>query len=503
MELIPDLIAKRADLSPSRIAMVDLTSGEEVSYAQLEDRSSRCAQSLSAQGVTEHDRVAVLCRNRIEFFEILFACGKIGALMVPLNWRLSVHELEDILKDCTPDILIHGAEDREAAQKLAGESGTLVDLDEPGPDGYAASLKRHEPASSRAHWPGSQAWYLLYTSGTTGRPKAVIQTYAMALVNYLNIGSAIDLCADDTTINFLPLFHTAGINLHTLPTLFAGGRVLVLTGFDPGRMIDLLAEGELDTFFGVPAVYQQLSLHPKFASVDLSKLRSWGCGGAPLPDILVTQFAERGARVCHGYGMTETGPTAFLMNTEDVEPKIGSVGKAQLLVSTKIMLPDGAEAGVEEIGEIWFCGPGITPGYWNQPEATAAAFEDGHWFKSGDLARKDSEGFHYIVGRSKEMYISGAENIYPAEVENVLAKHPAVLEAAVIGVPNEKWGEVGKAFTLFREGRSASAEELTEFCRDRLATYKVPKFFVPLDDFPRTAAGKVQKHLLPQPYAVK
>lgn len=490
---MPDLLAKRAMLTPDKTAMSELASGRTSTYGALNQAAEEAANLLAAAGAG--DRIAILCRNRIEFFEALFACAKLGALLVPLNWRMPANELKSIIEDCRPKIILAGAED--IGKLSAAHSGAeIIALDDAGADGYRARLARAPAALLRQFWPGNEAWYLIYTSGTTGKPKAVIQTYQMAVVNYINIGQAIDLQSNDVTLNFLPLFHTAGINLYTLPVLFAGGEVKVLAGFDVEKTIGLIEAGALDAFFGVPAVYQELSLHPKFAETDLSKVRRWGCGGAPLPDILVETFASRGALVCNGYGMTETGPTAFLMNRKDAARKIGSAGRAQLMTAARIVKGDGALAKPGETGEMQLKGPGITPGYWNAPEATKAAFTEDGWLKTGDLATADEEGFVYIVGRSKDMYISGGENVYPAEVENVYARHPAVLEAAVIGVADAKWGEVGRAYILLRDRKAADAEELARFGRDNLAAYKIPKSFVFVREFPRTAAGKVQKHLL-------
>lgn len=494
-----DITAKRAALAPDDLAMEELATGRRVTYRELDDRAARAAALLAEYGVGEGDRVGILCRNRIAFFELLFACGKRGAIAVPLNWRMPAAEMAPVLADCRPRLVFAGAEDMAVAAEAVGPGVPLVGLDDPGPGGYEASLAAARPCATRDRWPGGQTWYLLYTSGTTGTPKAVVYTYAMALVNYVNIGQAIDLRGGDRTLCFLPLFHTAGINLHALPTLMAGGQVLVLPGFNVDVMVELLASGRLDTFFGVPAVYQQISLHPRFADVDLSALRHWGCGGAPLPDALVQRFFDRGVRVCNGMGMTETGPTAFLVDPGHAVQKIGSVGKPQLLVGVRIVDPEGRDVPDGETGELLFSGPGVTPGYWNRPDATAAAFTHDGWLRTGDLARRDADGYYYIVGRLKEMFISGGENVYPAEVENVLTQHPDVLEAAVVGVPDPKWGEVGRAFVKLRPGtRDPGPEVLAAWCRARLAAYKVPKGFVMVDDFPRTAAGKVQKHRLPK-----
>lgn len=488
-----DITAKRAELAGSDIAMEEVATGRTVTYAGLDERAARAAGLLLSLGVGEGDRVAILCRNRIEFFEMLFACAKMGAILVPLNWRMPAAEIRPLLTDSAPRVLFFGDEDAGVAADLSGDVPLRVGLDAD----YAQRRDATSAHAGRRLWPADGIWYLLYTSGTTGTPKAVIYTFTMAMVNYINISQPIGLTARDTTLNFLPLFHTAGINLHTLPTLIIGGRVLIMPGFDVDVMLDLVAAGRVDAIFGVPAIYQMLSLHPRFASVDLTRLRSWGCGGAPLSDQLVQRFLERGVRVCNGMGMTETGPTAFIMDPNRVAEKIGSVGKPQVLAGVRIVGPDGVDVKPGEAGELWFGGPGITPGYWNRPDATAAAFSSDGWLKSGDLARCDADGFYYIVGRIKEMFISGGENVYPAEVENVLSQHPAILEAAVVGVPDEKWGEVGRAHILPRPGQTMPpTDELTLFCRERLAPFKVPKSFVAVTDFPRTAAGKVQKHRL-------
>ena len=488
-----DITAKQAELAPDRVAFEDVVSGRTVTYAELDARASRCAAALHAHHVGKGDRLAILCRNRIEFFEILFACAKLGAILVPLNWRMPAAELAGLLDDCTPKALIYGAEDAQSAHALAREGLGLLALDQ----GYEELLSEHSPIRTRGVWPGNDPWCLLYTSGTTGEPKAVIQTYQMALVNYVNASTAFAMRKGDSTLNFLPLFHAAGIHLLTVPTLMATGTVLLLPGFDPDRAIALLEMGRLDIFFGVPAVYQQLALHSRFALADLSRVRRWGCGGAPLPDVLVERYAAKGVRVCNGYGMTETGPTAFVAAPEDALTKIGAVGKPQLLLDARSVDGEGRDVADGEIGEVWMRGPGVTPGYWRKPEATAKAITPEGWLKSGDLGRKDVDGCYYVVGRIKDMFISGGENVYAAEVENALARHPSVLEAAVIGVSDARWGEVGHAFVQLKPDAPATeAEALKTHCQPLLARYKIPCAFTFVDDFPRTATGKVRKNLL-------
>jgi fatty-acyl-CoA synthase len=489
---LPDLLARRADLSGDAVAFEEPATGRTLTYAQLHRRAGQAAALLAARGIGEGDRVAILCRNRTAFFELLFGCARIGAILVPLNWRMPAAELAPLVADAGPSLLFAGEEDEGLAAALPGVR-TPIRLD----GEYEALIAAAEPLARRPFWPAGDIWYLLYTSGTTGRPKGVIYTFGMALANRVNIGSAIGLRAADTTLNFLPLFHTAGINLHTLPTLFEGGRVLILPSFDPDAVVALLEAHRLDTFFAVPTVYQALLDHPRFAAAPLDRVRHWGCGGAPLPDAIALRARALGIRICAGMGMTETGPTAFLAAPDDAWERPGSVGKPQLLVGARIVGEDGRDVADGSVGDLLFAGPAITPGYWNAPEATRAAFTPDGWLRSGDLARRDADGFWYIAGRRKEMFISGGENVYPAEVEKVLAGHPAVAEAAVIAAPHPRWGEVGRAFVQLAVGRpQPRGDELEAFCRTRLAPYKVPESFHYVADFPRTAGGKVQKHLL-------
>jgi fatty-acyl-CoA synthase len=297
------------------------------------------------------------------------------------------------------------------------------------------------------------------------------------------------MTAEDRSVNFLPLFHTAGINLYTLPLFLMGGSSTVLQKFEPEQIFDLLKRGRVNQFFGVPAIYQAFSLLPDVGEIDWSSVRC-GCGGAPLPEPLIRFFAGLGAKVLNGMGMTETGPTVFLMDPENAERKIGSVGRAQMLTEMRL---DGVAAGQPGAGEIQLRGPNITPGYYLNEKATRDAFTDDGWLRTGDVGRRDEDGYIFIVDRIKDMYISGGENVYPAEVERVLNEHADVLESAVISMPDAKWGEVGAAFIIPRPGASLDTDELRSWSRQRLAAYKVPVRITLVEDFPRTAAGKVRK----------
>lgn len=493
MEFIPDIAAKRAELTPDRIAFVDEDrQGEATTYGQLNDRATAFASLLRDRGLAPGDRIAILCHNSVAFFEILLGCAKAGVILVPLNWRQPSPELLPILQDSGARWLLHDADNAQVAGELARAAALpLLSLAEY-PDAIATASRQEFPP----RWNTGQIWYLLYTSGTTGKPKAVIQTVGMALANFVNVTQAISLTGNDSSLNFLPLFHTAGINLYTLPIFMAGGRTHLLGKFDVEATLRLIAAGKLSVFFGVPAIYQAISLHPDFPATDFSKIRSWGCGGAPLPEPLIRLFAARGVTVCNGFGMTETGPTVFLMDAAGAATHIGSVGRPQLLTEVKLVDENGEAVPAGQSGEIWMRGPNITPGYFNNPDATKAAFSADGWLKSGDVGRCDANGYYYIVDRIKDMYISGGENVYPAEVEIVIYAFPGVLECAVLGVPDEKWGEVGCAYILPQPGSVIDTDRLRRHCRERLAGYKVPRDFRIIEDFPRTAAGKIRKHVL-------
>lgn len=500
MEFVTDMSASRAALTPERFAFVDAAHGGAISFRGVDCRANRLAEGLSKLGLSPGDRVAVLCLNRADFFIILFACLKAELVLVPLNWRQPPAELRPIVASSGARLLFHDAAFAETAEAVAAEAGiarVAMDAGVAADHGMKAMVAA---ASGRPFGPGrrksSDIWYLLFTSGTTGEPKAVIYTFGMAWANAINYGQPSGLSAEDISINFLPLFHTAGINLPTLPLFLAGGLSHVLPKFEPDAVLDLIEAGTLTHFFGVPAIYQAISLSDRVARLSVEGVRFWGCGGAPLSAALIRRFAERGIAVCNGMGMTETGPTLFLMDREHAAAKIGSVGKPQILCQVRIVGPDDAPVEGTGAGELQVRGPGVTPGYFENPQATANAFTADGWLRSGDVARRDAEGYFHIVDRMKDMYISGGENVYPAEVERVLTGHEAVLEAVVVGVDDATWGEVGHAFLLPLPGHSIDPEALRSWCRERLAAYKVPKQVTVVDDFPRTAAGKVQKHVL-------
>ncbi len=486
-----DWLAKQANLRPNAVALVDTASGRSFTYEEFNLRASRFARFLRKEwGLRPGERVALLAPNSTDYFEILWGCAKADVILVCLNWRLAVPELAFILRDSTPSALITAVEFEDAARELSDllqfKHQLTIET------GYEPALSSTDPEPltmpPRAY---DDIWHILYTSGTTGRPKGVLQTFGMVFYNALNIGLPMELTSRDRTLNLLPFFHTGGLNMLTNPTLHVGGTAYIMRAFDPAQTLKLFS-GEITAFFGVPAIYLFLSQHPEFEKTDLSGVRAWCVGGAPMPHPLIETYAARGIAIRQGFGMTETGPTVFVVDKENALTKLGTVGKPQMHVDVRIVGADGKEVPQGERGELLISGPGVTPGYWQAPDLTAEAIQDG-WLHSGDVAEADADGYYYIVDRWKDMFISGGENVYPAEIENVLYSLPQISEAAVIGIADERWGEVGKAFIVAVEGANLSEEDVLIFCRKHLARYKVPKVIEFIDMLPRNAAGKVKK----------
>jgi len=493
-----DWVSKRAELSPDKIALVDAATGRKWTYAQFNERASRLAEFLRDEwGIRSDERLAILAPNSSDYFEVLYGCAKVGVILVCLNWRLALPELEFIVNDAAPRALIYDPEFAEVAHALRDRTSieSLMTLAEEPPVGEWAYEQALAQASGQPiEMPPrnlDEVWHILYTAGTTGRPKGVLQTFGMVLYNAINIGIAVDLTSQDVTLNALPTFHTGGLNLYANPTFHVGGTAIIQRSFDPAETLRLLSE-EATAFFGVPAMYLFMSQHPDFEKYDLSRVRSWACGGAPMPVHLLEWYAERGIVIQQGFGMTETGPTVFLIDKEHALSKAGSVGKPQMHVAVRIVDRQGRDVPPGEMGELLIKGPGVTPGYWRQPEMTAEAIEDG-WLHSGDVARVDEDGYYYIVDRWKDMYISGGENVYPAEIENVLYQMEGIAEVAVIGVSDPTWGEVGKAVVVVKPGHTLTEEEVIRFCEGKIARYKIPKSVVFVDQLPRNPAGKVLK----------
>jgi fatty-acyl-CoA synthase len=340
---------------------------------------------------------------------------------------------------------------------------------------------------------------ILYTSGTTGYPKGAIQTHGNILFNSINANIALDIVSSDVTLCALPLFHVGGLHVMTTPTLHAGGTVVIQRAFDAGEALQLIHDKKVNTIFLVSTMWQFMCQHEAFEETDLSGLRLAWTGGAPCPLHVIKAYQEKGVLFRQGYGLTEVGPDAMILAAEDAVRKIGSIGKPPFHAAMRVVDEDGVDVSLGEVGELIFLGPTVTPGYWNKPEATAEALRDG-WFHTGDLAKIDDEGYVFIVDRKKDMFISGGENVYPVQIENVLYQNPKVAEAAVFGVPDEKWGEVGHAVICPKSGVTLTEEEIISFLKDKLARFKIPKSVSFMNTLPKNPAGKVLKRVLREPY---
>jgi fatty-acyl-CoA synthase len=497
-----DWIAHHAARRPDAPAAADLASGRRLTYSAFDRRIAALARHLRETcGIGHGARVAVLAQNSSDILEIQFACFRLGALFVPLNWRLAPAELATIAADCAPAALIHDEAFADIAAALAEAQGIAHRL--PHGDGtspYEAALAAARPLDHPHLAARDEACTILYTSGTTGTPKGAISTHGTMLWNAVNCTGVAGLTAESVQLCALPMFHIAGLNLYANPILHLGGTVAVLRRFDAGEALRHLADPALGVthFHGTPQLYQAMAAHPGFAASGLGGLRGAFVGTAPVPLPLLEAWARKGVVLRQGYGMTETGPLVLNLEAADAVRKAGSAGKPVLHVEVRVVAEAGGgrDAAPGEAGELWVRGPAVTPAYWNRPEATAAGFAPGDWLRSGDAVRVDEEGFFTIVDRWKDMYISGGENIYPAEVEAVLHRHPAVAEAAVLGVPDPRWGEVGRAVIVRKPGAALTEAEVLAHCAAALARYKIPRSVIFAEALPRSEVGKVHKPTL-------
>jgi fatty-acyl-CoA synthase len=508
-------LQRRRPKSGSKTALI---SGErELSYEQLADRSVRLANALRDRGVAKGDRVAYLGENHPSFLETLFACGALGAVFVPLNTRLAPPEIQFQLQDCGALALIHaqGLSDLAARGAAGTAVARLVVVDgsgdnSPGPAGNRSGLAVRGAdgaavedfevlVASGADHPIDEpvdlddGAMILYTSGTTGRPKGALLTHGNVTWNCINVIVDFDFSSQDVALMISPMFHVASLDMGVLPTLLKGGTVILESRFDPGRILGLIEQYSVTTMSGVPTTYQLICEHPAWATTDLGSLNKLTCGGSAIPMRVLEAYESRGLQIGTGYGMTETAPGATVLPAARSRDKAGSAGLPHFFTDVRIADPMAGTAAPGTVGEIQIKGPNVIHGYWNRPDATAESYADGGWFKSGDLGYKDDGGFVFVSDRIKDMIISGGENIYPAEVEQAITELDAVGSVAVIGVPDEKWGEVPRAVVLLREGAQLTEEALRAHLEGRLARYKIPKSVVFVDEMPRTASGKIRK----------
>ncbi|MCI0570446.1 MAG: long-chain fatty acid--CoA ligase [Myxococcaceae bacterium] len=503
MRTVNDWLERRAQLTPERTALVDATRGEQrVTYAEWNALANRTARLLREElGVERQDRVAVLAMNCTETLDLLFACGKLGAIVQPLNWRLSEAELARTLAESGAKVLVYGPDFRAQAVALRERVHSLRHLVALAPVGdeprgvLPFSARDALPATGlpRVELEVDTPWVLCPTGGSTGTPKAAVLTHGSISANAHNTVVSWGLTHDDVALLNAPLFHTGGLNVFTLPLVHVGGASVVCRAFSVEEVFERVASGQVSVLFGVPTMFIELQRHPRFEEVDFSRLKLVISGGAPCPDSVFQRFFEHGVDFRTGYGLTEAGPNTFHLPPFLAREKRGAVGYP--LWHVEVRLDGVPEDGPGGPAELLIRGPHLFAGYWGRPEESARAVEGG-WLHTGDLATRDAEGCYRIVGRAKELIISGGENVYPAEVESVLSGHPAVAEVVVIGVPDAKWGEVPRAVVVCRSGMTLSVDELLGYCRERLARFKTPRSVVLVDALPRTATLKLDRRAL-------
>ena len=495
---VTDWLDKRAKLTPDRVALIDYLSGSETTFAEWNERANRTANYLSSLGVTKGDRVAVYASNRAEYLDLFWAAPKIGAMLQNLNWRLTVFELKGIVESGAPKVLVYSEDWQQQVDELRSSFTTVehvVAMTNPGADDrdFAERDLMSGTLDDTPELALDDPWGIYYTGGTTGLPKGAVITHGNITWNSINTITSWGINDKHKAAIQLPFFHIGGPNIFMVPLVHAGGTTILCSGFDPDETFDLVENAGITHYVAVPTMFQILQEHPNWDHADFSKLELVISGGAPCPVPVMEKFWDRGVDFKMGYGLTEASGNNFWLPPEMVREKVGSVGYPLFHVDMKIIREDGTECGDNEEGELLIRGPHIVDGYWKNPAATAEVFRDG-WLHTGDVARRDGDGCYSILGRSKEMFISGGENVYPAEIESVLSAHPQVIEAAVVGVPHETWRVVGRAFVVVAD--NYEEEALRVFLAERLASYKLPRSIIILDSLPLTAIGKLDKKLL-------
>lgn len=486
-----DWISRWAFYFPEKIALRENETGRTLTYRFLNNLANYTSRFLREHfGIKRGDRVAILAENCLEFFVLFSAAQKSGFILVPLNYRLAPSEFEFLVNDCRPSLMITENKYKEKIQALNINSVLLEEFaariwssfDKPQNE-EAILLDENDPL------------FILYTSGTTGTPKGAIYTHKMLFWNSVNTTMRLDITSEDHSISCTPLFHTGGWNVIPTPFLHRGASVTLMKKFDPDEVLRLLEKEEATMFMAVPTMLQMMAKSPEFEKVKLKSMRYFIIGGEPMPLPLIDLWHKKGVPIRQGYGLTEAGPSITSLHQSDAVRKRGSIGTPNFYLDIRIVDEENRDMKQGEIGELLLKGPVVTPGYWKNEAATRSVFTDG-WFHTGDLVRMDEEGYLYIMDRKKNMYISGGENVYPAEVEKVLLTHPAIEEVAIIGIPDEKWGESGLAFVVVKNGMSLDGERIIDFLREKVAGYKIPKHFQFVDALPKTDTGKLDRKAL-------
>ena len=487
-----DWLQKWSKYTPNRLFLREYDRDINWTYSDFNHRTNSFAQYLiDTYNIKKGDRIVVYSKNRSEYVLILLACIKIGAIMVPLNYRLTPRELDGLIKDADPTLFFYELDFRKNIDeikvlsnkiKLTIESITHHLTDTLTDDSIIIKNKISE----------EDIVMILYTAGTTGLPKGAKINHRMLLWNSINTSLRLDLTSADHTQSYAPFFHTGGWNVLFTPFLHHGASHTLLSNFDPDLILQLMEKEKTTLFFGVPTMLQMMADSPYFDKVNLSSVRYAIVGGAPMPIPLINIWHEKGVFIRQGYGLTEVGPNCFSLHHDDAIRKKGSIGFPNYYIETKIVNDVGIECQPNEVGELWLKSPVVTPGYWNKPKETKSAITDG-WFHTGDMVKADEEDYVYVIDRKKNMYISGGENVYPAEVEAFIITQPKVKEVAIIGVTDDRWGEVGHAFIVQKDNSKLTDIDIINYCNNQLAKYKIPKYVSFLKELPRNEAGKINR----------
>lgn len=489
----------RATATPSRAAVDDR--GVELTYRELDERATALAEAFLDRGYGVGDRIATITGNSADHVVLFFACAKAGLVLVPLSWRLSPRELALQLEQAAPALLLVEEEFdslASAARKRLMQPLTTAALGGSGVEARVPHPVRWglDEAPVRRPVQDDDPLLIIFTSGTQSAARGAVLTHANCFWTNLALSRIIDISATDVVLAVMPQYHVGGWNVQPLLAWWVGATVVLERTFDPGRVLQLIQDRRITTMMGVPANYLFLSENPAFETTDLSSLTHALVGGAPMPEPLLRTWHARGVALTQGYGLTEASPNVLCLPDEDARTKIGLAGKPYPHVEVAVadMVTGEPLDGAAE-GELLVRGPSVFPGYFRNEEATARALRDG-WLHSGDLVRRDAEGYYQVIDRISDIYISGGESISPSEVEGVLVAHPAVADVAVVGVPDDRWGEVGVAFVVTRPGIATDETELTQFCQKNLASYKVPKRIILTASIPRSGANKVRRREL-------
>lgn len=503
-EWLGDSMGRMATLCPNREALIDLDTSLHYTYGNLNERANRLANYLADQlGIQKGDRIAILSRNRVEMFDTLFACGKLGAIFVPYNVRLAPSELVQLIENEEPKVLFYEEVFASQVQEIRNQVTVLnqyILIAQPGGDGnteiYEEIINQASTTPRRClELDLEDIFLIIHTGGTTGLPKGAMLSHRSVLFNQINNVVDWGINGDKTFHLLLPLFHTGGWNLLTLPILAMGGRVLINRSFDPVLALRVVQEYKPNYVFGAATIFRMIADLPEFKNSDWASVEWVMSGAAPTPVQLMEKFWEKGIKMCLGYGLTEGGPTnictpAQFMSLDEIKTKHTSVGVPFHFTATKLVDDAEREVGFGEVGELIFSGPQIFSGYWRNEKETQKTLRN-DWVFTGDMAQKDEDGFYYIVGRKKNMFISGGENVFPPEIESVLYQIPEIHECCVIGVSDPKWGEVGKAIIALKPDQKLTKDHVLTYLKTKLASYKVPKYVVFVHEVPKNSVGKI------------